>query len=64
MTEETRAERNGAQDIYRDGEVPGDADLNAPDAKDETAADEAVKDIAESVKLDSDGQLPPGAPLP
>jgi hypothetical protein len=72
MTEETSAERSGAphtarksaEDVYADGEVPGDADLNAPDAKNETAADDAVKDIAESVKLDNGGQLPPGAPLP
>jgi hypothetical protein len=75
MTDETSAERtsandnnsandNSAKDIYGDGEVPGDADLNAPGAKNETAADDAVTDIAESLKLDDDGQLPPGAPLP
>jgi hypothetical protein len=69
MSEQTSAEGNGADDLYGDGEIPEDADLNAPGAKNETTADEAVEDVGEALpgsgKLDNDGQLPEaGSALP
>jgi hypothetical protein len=52
---------NGAKELYGDGELPGDADLNAPDSAGETQHDTEQEDDDTLGKLEDELPDGPGA---